>query len=75
MSHVLVIGASKGIGLEAVKRALVCGHSVRAFARSANRIRLSNENLEKWPGDALKNDDVPQPENLAFAPCSHEARR
>jgi len=58
MSHVLIIGASKGIGFEAVKRALACGHSVRALARSANRIRLSNENLEKWPGDALKDEDV-----------------
>ena len=58
MSHVLIIGASKGIGLEAVKRALACGHSVRAMARSASSIILSNENLEKWPGDALKDEDV-----------------
>jgi putative NADH-flavin reductase len=58
MSHVLIIGASKGSGLEAVKRALACGHSVRALARSAKRIRLSNPNLEKWPGNALKREDV-----------------
>ena len=58
MSHVLIIGASKGIGLEAVKRALACGHSVRALARSANRIRLSDPNLEKCPGNALKREDV-----------------
>jgi putative NADH-flavin reductase len=58
MSHVLIIGASKGIGLEAVKRALACGHSVRALARSADRIDLSDPNLEKWPGNALKHEDV-----------------
>jgi len=58
MSHVLIIGASKGIGFEAVKRALACGHSVRAMARSADRLRLSDENLEKWPGDALSGEDV-----------------
>jgi putative NADH-flavin reductase len=58
MSHVLIIGASKGIGLEAVKRALACEHSVRALARSADRIDLSDPNLEKWPGNALKHEDV-----------------
>jgi NADPH:quinone reductase-like Zn-dependent oxidoreductase len=34
-SSVLIIGASRGIGLEAVKAALEAGHSVRALARSA----------------------------------------
>lgn len=30
MAHVLVIGASKGIGLETVKALLAAGHRVRA---------------------------------------------
>ena len=33
MAIVLIIGASRGIGLETVKAALEAGHSVRALAR------------------------------------------
>ena len=58
MPHVLVIGASKGIGLETVKAALAAGHRVRAFARSAAALSLSGENLERFPGDALNAADV-----------------
>ena len=53
MAHVLVIGASQGIGLETVKAASAAGHRVRAFARSANSIALSAPNVERFPGDAL----------------------
>ncbi len=53
MARVLVIGASKGIGLETVRRALEAGHTVRALARSAGRIPLDHPNLEKTTGDAL----------------------
>jgi len=60
MAHILVIGGSKGIGLEAVKRALEKGHRVRAFARGAERLRLTHDNLEKRNGDALKSEDVAQ---------------
>lgn len=56
--HVLVIGGSKGIGLETVRKALANGHHVRAFARSAGTLRLSHDNLEKRSGDALKQTDV-----------------
>lgn len=58
MARVLVIGASRGIGLEAVKLALEAGHDVCAFARSASRIALSNERLEKFDGDALDHSSV-----------------
>lgn len=58
MAHVLVIGASNGIGLETVKASLAAGHRVRAFARSAARIELSDPNLERFVGDALKAGDV-----------------
>lgn len=58
MAHVLIIGASKGIGLETARQALEAGHTVRALARSATRINISNSNLEKVRGDALNSRDV-----------------
>jgi putative NADH-flavin reductase len=53
MATLLVIGASRGIGLETVKRALEAGHLVRAFARGAASIPLDVPALEKIAGDAL----------------------
>ncbi len=54
MATVLIIGASRGIGLETVKAALEAGHSVRALARSARRILVDHPKLEKMAGDALE---------------------
>ena len=54
MAKVLIIGASRGIGLETVKAALQAGHSVRALARSARRIPIDHPELEKMAGDALE---------------------
>jgi putative NADH-flavin reductase len=56
--RVLTIGASKGIGLETTRQALDNGHFVRALARSATAIAISNSSLEKIRGDALKPEDV-----------------
>lgn len=53
MATVLIIGASRGIGLESVKSALAAGHSVRAMARSAGRIPVAHPNLTKLSADAL----------------------
>ncbi|WP_420345522.1 NAD(P)-dependent oxidoreductase [Pelagibius sp.] len=58
MARVLIIGASKGIGLATVKRALAGGHRVRAMARSAGQIGLDHDMLEKIKGDALNAEDV-----------------
>lgn len=58
MTHVLIIGASRGVGLETVRRALAGGHKVRAFARSADTIAVENPNLERFCGSALDRDDV-----------------
>ena len=54
MATVLIVGASRGIGLETVKAALEAGHSVRALARSARRIPIDRPKLEKMAGDALE---------------------
>ena len=56
--HVLIIGASKGIGLETTRQAVDAGHDVRALARSATAIAISNPSLEKMRGNALKTEDV-----------------
>jgi putative NADH-flavin reductase len=58
MAKLLVIGASRGIGLETVKAALRAGHSVRALARSGANIAIQNTGLEKVSGDALDRDAV-----------------
>ena len=56
--RVLIIGASKGIGLGTTRQALDAGHDVRALARSATEIAISNPSLEKMRGNALKTEDV-----------------
>ena len=53
MATVLIMGATRGIGLKAVERALEAGHSVRALARSARRLPLEHPKLTKVPADAL----------------------
>ena len=50
MAIVLIIGASRGIGLETVRAAVEGGHSVRALARSARRIPVDHPKLEKMAG-------------------------
>ncbi len=58
MSKILIMGASRGIGLETVRAALEAGHEVHAFARSADSITIENAKLEKLSGDALDVRDV-----------------
>ena len=58
MTKVLVIGASRGIGLETVKALLAKNHEVRAFARSTATIPLDDERLKKVDGDALDRRDI-----------------
>ena len=58
MAKVLVIGASRGIGLETVRAAVRAGHNVRALARSAESITIPDAGLEKISGDALDSDTI-----------------
>lgn len=53
MAIVLVLGASRGIGLETVKQGLDAGHQVKAFARSGDKIAITHAALTKIAGDAL----------------------
>ena len=55
---VLIIGASKGVGLETTRQAIDAGYDVRALARSAATISLVSPRLEKLRGDALDPADV-----------------
>jgi putative NADH-flavin reductase len=56
--HVLIIGASKGIGRETARLALQAGHRVRAFARSAPALEPPDPRFEARRGDALDAQDV-----------------
>ena len=58
MGKVLIIGASKGIGLATAKAAIKQGLSVRAFSRSSDKLRFSDLRLETVAGNALETDDV-----------------
>jgi uncharacterized protein YbjT (DUF2867 family) len=53
MPTILIIGASRGIGIETVKAALAAGYTVRALARSAHTIAINDSRLEKIRGDAV----------------------
>ena len=53
---ILVIGASRGIGLEVVKLALARGHDVTTLLRDPARLSLEDERLRKLRGDALDSE-------------------
>lgn len=52
MATILIIGASRGIGLETVREALHAGHNVRALSRSAKSIEVNHANLTKIAASA-----------------------
>src|SRR6476660_7584865 len=58
MANVLIIGDSRGIGLETVRAELRAGHRVRALARSAPGIPIEDANLTKVSGNALDPDTI-----------------
>ena len=58
MSRVLIVGASRGIGLQTAKLALKAGYSVRAMARSATAMPFHHRKLQKLDGDALDQQTI-----------------
>lgn len=58
MATIAIIGASRGIGLEAVRRGLALGHTVRAMARSEKPNGIEAEPLTWLQGDATSPDDL-----------------
>ncbi len=60
MATVLVIGATRGVGLLTVQEVLAAGHYVRAMARSIDKLKLDHPQLEAFAGDALNKSDLRQ---------------
>ena len=58
LKKVLVIGGSRGIGLEVVSAALMSNMQVRAFARHAESIPLTHKFLSAQNGDAQDPADL-----------------
>jgi len=58
MSRVVVIGGSRGIGLETVKALLERGHHVIAFSRGATGLQLDHPKLTRVSGDATNAADI-----------------
>jgi uncharacterized protein YbjT (DUF2867 family) len=52
MARILVIGASRGLGLETVRKALAEGFDVRALSRTADALPIQQERLEWVFADA-----------------------
>ena len=58
MQRVLIIGASGGIGFEAVRLALQAGHPVRALVRNPERIGIDHPLLETLSADVTDAEAV-----------------
>ena len=55
---ILIVGGSRGIGLNLAKLALEKGYSVTVMSRNAGKLKLQHPNLTKIEGDATMLEDV-----------------
>ena len=55
--NILVIG-TRGIGREVIKQALEMGHTVRAFSRHPEKLKIADPKLSIITGDAFNSEDV-----------------
>lgn len=58
MARVLVIGASRGIGMQVSQALADDGHFVRAMSRTGRVASLQGASIEAFAGDALKAEDL-----------------
>jgi len=54
----VVLGATGGTGLEIVRKALECGHSVTALVRSAERLKPFQDRITVTQGDLLNSVEL-----------------
>lgn len=55
---ILVLGASRGVGLQLIVQGLSAGHSITAFARHPEAIAASHDRLRKLKGNVLDPEAV-----------------
>ena len=55
---IVVIGASRGVGLEVLELALERGHEATALLRDPDKLELEHPRLRKMRGDVAKLEDV-----------------
>jgi uncharacterized protein YbjT (DUF2867 family) len=60
MPRILVVGGSRGIGLEVCRIAAARGHFVRSMSRASRRVDKLANSFEVFHGDALKAADMSQ---------------
>jgi len=56
--NLIVLGATGGTGLEIVRQAIEHGHSVTAFVRSPERLKLFQDRITVTQGDLLNNAEL-----------------
>lgn len=55
---ILVLGATGGTGMELIKRSLVLGHSVTAFARNPTPLKSFSGDIQIEAGDLLNREEL-----------------